>query len=82
VTPWVDRSQTKVALYRLVGGVWKPYLTIRAQNFQYVTAKGVRYSTYWANTTLPYSGTWSAVATFDHPDYYPTSSSRFVFTVK
>jgi photosystem II stability/assembly factor-like uncharacterized protein len=68
---------TQVALYRLVNRVWKPYLTAKAPNSNYLG-----YSRWTFTTSLPYAGTWSAIASFGDRDHAPSGSSRAVFAVK
>jgi hypothetical protein len=77
VKPHVPNSTTKVVIYKSVSGKWQVWKTLSAQNFSYTS-----YSRYWANTTASSKGTFSAIATFAHPDYRTTSSARFTFTVK
>ena len=82
VKPAVAGSKTKVVVYRKVGGKWKTHATIRATNFINVTSKGERYSRYYANGKAGAAGEYSAIATFEHPDYKTSKSARFSFKVK
>ncbi|MDZ4169280.1 MAG: YCF48-related protein [Coriobacteriia bacterium] len=82
VTPAVADSNTKVVVYRKVGRAWKVHKTVTAKNFVNAPRSGPRRSVYYANTKAGPAGTYSAVATFTHPDYKTSSSTRFTFIVK